>query len=295
MQTEAKTTRHRYANAPKNADFTIDQDWQSYTPEEHDRWNRLFDRQKRVLKGRACDEILSAIETLKLSDSGVPDFEKLSEKLHTLTGWRVVPVADLVPDDVFFEHLANKRFPAGAFLRSEEEFDYIEEPDVFHDVFGHVPMLANPEFAAFMQAYGEGGLKALGSGQLHNLARLYWYTVEFGLIETNDGLRIYGAGILSSPQESRFSLEDDSPNRVRFNLSRVMRTNYRIDDFQETYFVIDSFQSLLDQCYRDFDSVYDFLHTASDLEPREIAAGDDVLHYGTHSYFNAQLHETETA
>ena len=175
------------------------------------------------------------------------------------------------------------------------EFDYIEEPDVFHDVFGHVPMLANPEFAAFMQAYGEGGLKALGSGQLHNLARLYWYTVEFGLIETPKGLRIYGAGIMSSPDESMFSLEDESPNRIRFNLSRTMRTNYRIDDFQETYFVIDSFQSLLDSCYRDFDSVYEFLRTASDLEPSEIAAGDRVLHYGTHNYFNSKLPQTETA
>ena len=285
MLDEKVESRYRYRNAPKNADYTIDQDWQSYTEDEHKRWDRLYARQQEILQGRACPQVLEAMEKLKLSEAGIPDFEKLSEKLGALTGWKVVPVADLVPDEVFFEHLANKRFPAGAFIRSEAEFDYIEEPDVFHDVFGHVPMLANPEFASFMQAYGEGGLKALGSGQLHNLARLYWYTVEFGLIQMEDGLRIYGAGILSSPEESKFSLESDSPNRIAFNLPRVMRTNYRIDDFQETYFVIDSFESLLEQCYRDFDSVYDYLRSAADLAPSELAPGDDIITYGTHAYF----------
>ncbi len=278
--------KNRYANAPKAADYTIDQDWKSYSPDEHKRWDRLVERQSHILPGRAHDTCLEAMETLKLSEGGIPHFGRLSERLHALTGWQVVPVADLVPDEVFFDHLANRRFPAGAFIRPEAEFDYIEEPDVFHDIFGHVPMLANPVFADFMQAYGKGGLKALGSGQLANLARLYWYTVEFGLIETPQGLRIYGAGILSSPQECVFSLENNSPNRIRFNLTRLMRTRYRIDDFQETYFVIRSFDELLERCYSDFQSVYSYLRTASDLEPGEIAPGDDVLTYGTRDYFN---------
>ena len=278
--------KNRYANDPKAADYTIDQDWESYTPDEHERWDRLVKRQSHILPGRAHDTCLEAMETLKLSEGGIPHFGRLSERLYALTGWQVVPVADLVPDEVFFEHLANRRFPAGAFIRPEAEFDYIEEPDVFHDIFGHVPMLANPVFADFMQAYGQGGLKALGAGQLANLARLYWYTVEFGLIETPNGLRIYGAGILSSPQECVFALENASPNRIRFNLTRLMRTRYRIDDFQETYFVIRSFDELLERCYSDFQLVYNYLRTASDLEPGEIAPGDDVLTYGTHDYFN---------
>lgn len=149
---------------------------------------------------------------LKLSDVGIPDMRRLSDRLEPLTGWRIVPVADLVPDDIFFDHLANRRFPAGAFIRPEAQFEYLEEPDVFHDIFGHVPLLANPVFADFMEAYGIGGRRALGLGQLLNLARLYWYTVEFGLIKTDDGLRVYGAGIASSPTETVFSLEDRSPN-----------------------------------------------------------------------------------
>lgn len=286
MVTETvERTRNRYANAPKKADYTIDQDWASYSPAEHDRWDRLYARQREILRGRACTEVLDAMDQLDLSSGGIPDFADLSDKLEALTGWRVVPVSDLVPDEVFFEHLANRRFPAGAFIRPEAEFDYIEEPDVFHDVFGHVPMLANPVFADFMQAYGKGGLKALNSGQLHNLARLYWYTVEFGLIETHAGIRIYGAGILSSPKESVFAVEDQSPNRIRFDLERLMRTNYRIDDFQETYFVIRSFEELLETCYRDFDALYDRLKTADDYAPADIAAGDDILHRGSKSYF----------
>ncbi len=189
--------------------------------------------------------------------------EKLSDRLEKITGWRVVPVAELVPDDIFFNHLANRRFPAGAFIRPESQMDYLEEPDIFHDVFGHVPLLANPVFADFMQAYGKGGQRALELGCLKNLARLYWYTVEFGLIQSAAGLRIFGAGIMSSMTESVFALDDPSPHRVAFNLERVMRTNYIIDDFQQTYFVIDSFQSLLDECYRDFGPIYAWIGTAT--------------------------------
>lgn len=281
-------SKNRYANDPKNADYTIDQRWESYSDAEHDRWDRLFRRQSEILPKRACSVFLDAMERLELSPSGIPDMNALSDKLEPMTGWRVVPVADLVPDDVFFDHLANKRFPAGAFIRPEAEFDYLQEPDIFHDIFGHVPLLADPTFSAFMQAYGQGGLKAQGQGQLHNLARLYWYTVEFGLIKSDDGLRIFGAGILSSPLESVFALDDPSPNRIALDLERVMRTKYIIDDFQQTYFIIDDFQSLLDQCYRDFDALYSGLLGQSDIEAHAVVNGDDVLHRGTHDYFKAK-------
>jgi phenylalanine-4-hydroxylase len=233
----------RFRNAPRNLDFTIDQDWRRYTAAEHDRWDRLFKRSQAILRDRACDEFVAMIEKLKLSESGIPDMEQLSDRLAKLTGWRVVPVRELVPDDIFFDHLANRRFPAGAFIRSEAEMDYLQKPDVFHDIFGHVPLLANPVYADFMQAYGQGGNRALALGRLANLARLYWYTIEFGLIRTPAGLRIFGAGIMSSVGESVFALESNSPNRIGFNLERVMRTQYVIDDFQQTYFVIDSFET----------------------------------------------------
>ncbi len=280
--------RNRYAAARRNADWTIDQDWPSYSPEEHDRWDRLFARQAKLLPGRACEAFLAAQAKLELSRAGVPDFADLSKRLSALTGWSVVAVAGLIPDEAFFEHLANRRFPAGAFIRPEAEFDYLEEPDVFHDVFGHVPLLADPVYARFLQAYGEGGRRALGLGQLHNLARLYWYTVEFGLMRTPEGLRIFGAGILSSPAETVFSLEDSSPNRVLFDLERVMRTKYIISDFQQTYFVIESFETLLCDCDLDFGPLYELLRAAPDIEAHELAPQDRILTRGDFAYFRAK-------
>jgi len=281
-------SRNRYRDAPRSADYTIDQQWSSYTAAEHDRWDRLFRRSQTILKGRACDDFIAMMHALKLSESGIPDMARLSDRLEKITGWRVVPVAGLVPDDVFFNHLASRRFPAGAFIRSEKEMDYLEEPDIFHDVFGHVPLLANPVYSDFMQAYGKGGQRAMSLGMLPNLARLYWYTVEFGLIRQAEGLRIFGAGIMSSTTESVFALESTSPNRIAFNLERVMRTNYSIDDFQQTYFVIDSFEKLLDECYRDFGPLYDRLKSAADIEAHAIVPGDDVLTQGTLAYFREE-------
>jgi phenylalanine-4-hydroxylase len=278
-------TKNRYKNALRNPDFTIDQNWASYSPQEHDRWDRLFKRSQVVLRERACDEFIAMINALKLSESGIPDMDRLSDRLEKMTGWRVVPVTELVPDDVFFEHLANKRFPAGAFIRPEAEMDYLKEPDVFHDVFGHVPLLANPVYSDFMQAYGKGGRRAMKLGRLDNLARLYWYTVEFGLIESPSGLRIFGAGIMSSTSESVFALEDPSPNRVVFDLERVMRTKYIIDDFQQTYFVVPSFERLLEECYQDFGPLYERLARASDIEAHELVEGESILTRGSLAYF----------
>jgi phenylalanine-4-hydroxylase len=232
-------------NGPRAvSDFTIEQNWQGYSEEEHAVWRLLFERQQKLLIGRACCEYLDGLGALGVAASGIPDFHRLSDVLERTTGWRIVAVPGLVPDAVFFGHLARRRFPSTCFIRRPDQLDYLREPDVFHDICGHVPLLMNPVFADYMQAYGEGGLKAQGLGHLHHLARLYWYTVEFGLIATPAGLRIYGSGILSSAGESIYCLDDPQPHRLGFDLSRVMRTRYRIDRFQETYFVIDDFAQL---------------------------------------------------
>ena len=226
---------------------------------------------------------------LPISADQIPDFRCLSELLMQRTGWQVVAVPGLVPDEVFFEHLAHRRFPAGHFIRKPHELDYLEEPDVFHDVFGHVPMLMNPAIADYIQAYGVGGLRAQKLGVLDRLARVYWYTVEFGLVQQEYGLRIYGAGIASSASESIFALEDPSPNRVRFDLQRVMRTNYRIDDFQETYFVINNLDELLDLAKIDFSPVYAQVQGQPDYAPGQILASDTLLKRGTGRYHSAKL------
>ncbi|MBU1376081.1 MAG: phenylalanine 4-monooxygenase [Alphaproteobacteria bacterium] len=266
------------------ADWTIDQDWQAYTQAEHDVWITLYERQRALLPGRACDPFLKGLDSLDLHRAGIPDFNRINEELTRLTGWSVVAVPGLVPDAVFFDHLANRRFPAGQFIRRADQLDYLQEPDVFHDVFGHVPMLTDPIFADYMQAYGQGGLRALNLGQLHNLARLYWYTVEFGLLETPAGLRIYGAGIVSSHAESIFALDDPSPNRLGFDLERTMRTPYRIDDFQQAYFVIPSLQALLDATLADFGAIYAYLAGQKDLPIDAILPEDKVFTHGTQAY-----------
>ncbi|MCH8322938.1 MAG: phenylalanine 4-monooxygenase [Proteobacteria bacterium] len=275
-----------------NDDYTIDQKWQKFTAEEHARWDTLYARQRKILKGRACDEFLRGMDMLRLSQSGIPHFGRLSERLEKATGWTVVAVPDLVPDEVFFEHLANRRFPASDFIRRADQLDYIQEPDIFHDVFGHVPMLAHPVFADYMEAYGKGGLRAAGKGVLHNLARLYWYTVEFGLINRPDeGMRIYGAGIVSSKTESVFCLEDASPSRIHFELLRVMSSKYRIDDFQQVYFVIGSFEELFEATLQDFGPIYQQLQSMSDLEITSILEADQVYTEGTQAYAQARAAE----
>ena len=266
------------------ADWTIPQGWDAYTAEDHATWVTLYERQSAVLPGRACDAFLHGLEALDLHGAGIPDFEHMSETLRGLTGWTVVAVPGLVPDEVFFDHLANRRFPAGRFIRRPDQLDYLEEPDVFHDVFGHVPMLTDPTFADYMQAYGRGGRRAMELGRLPNLARLYWYTVEFGLMQTGEGLRIYGAGIVSSRAESVFSLQDASPNRIAFDLERVMRTPYRIDDFQQVYFVVPALNELLELTQRDFAGLYGRLADASDIAIDATTPEDEVLTRGTQAY-----------
>jgi len=265
-------------------DWTIPQGWERYTPAEHALWRRLYARQLRLLPDRAVPEFLDGLEKLDMA-GGIPDFRRLSDRLMALTGWQVVAVPGLVPEDVFFAHLANRRFVAGNFLRRPEQIDYLQEPDIFHDVFGHVPLLAHPVFADYMQAYGEGGLRSARFGALDKLARLYWYTVEFGLIETPAGLRIYGAGIVSSHGESIFALDDPSPNRLGFDLARVLRTRYRIDDYQQTYFVIPSFEHLLSVTLEtDFAPLYADLAGLPDLEITDILPTDRIFTRGSQAH-----------
>ncbi|WP_267382012.1 MULTISPECIES: phenylalanine 4-monooxygenase [unclassified Sphingomonas] len=267
------------------ADWTIAQDWDRYTPEEHATWDTLFARQAALLPGRASNAYLRGLDVLKLSKPGIPDFAELSERLMGLTGWQVIAVPGLVPDDVFFDHMANRRFVAGNFIRRPDQLDYIQEPDVFHDVFGHVPMLADPVFADYLEAYGKGGQRALSMDALKYLGRLYWYTVEFGLIAEPEGLRIYGSGIVSSFAETRFALDDPSPNRIAFDLARVMRTEYRIDDFQQNYFVIPSFDDLLRATVEtDFAPLYAELKTQPDIPVAAIEPADVLLTRGTQAY-----------
>ncbi|MNM66620.1 Phenylalanine-4-hydroxylase [compost metagenome] len=262
-------------------DFTIAQPVHRYTSTDHAIWRKLYDRQASMLQGRVCDEFLQGLATLGMERDRVPEFDQLNETLMRATGWQVVAVPGLVPDEVFFEHLANRRFPASWWMRKPEQLDYLQEPDCFHDVFGHVPLLINPIFADYMEAYGKGGLKAAKLGALDMLARLYWYTVEFGLIQTPAGLRIFGAGILSSQGESIYSLDSDSPNRIGFDLHRIMRTRYRIDTFQKTYFVIDSFEQLFDATRPDFTDLYPQLRALPTLGAGDVAEGDRVLNIGT--------------
>jgi len=277
------TPLHRPPEAAQ--DWTIPQGWEQYSSAEHALWDRLFERQAKLLPGRAAAEFLDGLGILRMERSGIPRFEELSERLMKLTGWQVVAVPGLVPDEVFFDHLANRRFVAGNFIRSPEQLDYLQEPDVFHDVFGHVPLLAHPVFADYMQAYGKGGVRAASRGMIDKLSRLYWYTVEFGLIRHAEGMRIYGAGIVSSHGESIFALDHPSPNRLGFDLERVMRTEYRIDDYQQNYFVIDSFDDLLRKTLdSDFGPVYDRLATSPDIPIGAILSGDRVYTRGTQAH-----------
>jgi phenylalanine-4-hydroxylase len=289
MPTSPSWKGHAAPSSPAQEDVEINQDWRGYSADDHRVWSTLYKRQSSLLAPRACDAFLKGLGALDLNSGGIPDFEAINPRLESLTGWRVIAVPGLIPDAAFFELLAHRRFPAARFIRDPGVLDYLSEPDIFHDVFGHVPMLSDPVFADYMQAYGEGGLRALGLDHLHHLARLYWYTVEFGLMQTPAGLRIYGAGIASSAAETVFALEDPSPNRFAFDMLRVMRTRYRIDDFQQSYFVISSLQNLLNATLQDFGPIYALLETASDLAPEALTPDDNVLTRGTQAYGGAKV------
>jgi len=205
----------------------------------------------------------------------------VNETLGKLTGFKIFAVPGLIPDDVFFDHLANRRFPVSWWIREESELDYLEEPDVFHDFFGHVPLLAHPVFADYMQEYGRAGPRAKQMNAIPLLSRLYWYTIEFGLIRTSEGLRVYGAGILSSKGETVYAIESDKPNRIAFDLERVLSTEFRIDAYQETYFVIDSFEQLFHETHKPFAPLYEKLSARKPNAPGAVLASDLVIHRGS--------------
>ena len=261
----------------------VEQPWLDYSADDHATWGTLYARQRELLAGRACDEFLQAQDAMGMDARAIPRFDQLNEVLGAATGWTLVGVEGLLPELDFFDHLANRRFPVTWWIRRPDQIDYIAEPDLFHDLFGHVPLLMDPMFADYMQAYGAGGVKAhaIGPDALQNLTRLYWYTVEFGLIREHDGLRIYGAGIVSSKGESLHSLESAAPNRLGFDLERIMRTRYRIDTFQKTYFVIDSFEQLMQATAPDFAPIYARLATQETIPAGDVREGDLVHQRGS--------------
>jgi len=272
---------------PVYATGVVEQPWANYTRTDHEVWDTLFKRQRELLPERACAEFLDGVQRFGLGNGGIPKFDDITRLLRRTTGWELVAVEGLLPDEVFFDHLAHRRFPVSWWIRRPEQLDYLSEPDLFHDLFGHVPLLLNPVFADYMQAYGQGGMKAfaIGPEALMNLTRLYWYTVEFGLINTNQGMRIYGAGILSSKGESIYSLDAAAPNRIGFELERVMSTRYRIDTYQQTYFVIDDFAQLFEATRPDFTPIYARLKTAPAHAAADVLDGDRVFHRGTREGF----------
>ena len=247
-------------------DYSVEQNWGAYTELEHSLFRRLFERQSKLVPRYACPEWIDAVAALE-AGSEIPRFDLISRKLRSKTGWEIVAVPGLIPNDAFFTHLASRRFPVTVWLRKPEEFDYIVEPDVFHDFFGHVPLLFDRVYADHLHEYGKGGLKAMRLDAVKMLARLYWYTIEFGLVRAGAGVRAYGAGLLSSGGELAYCVENPAPRRLAFDLERALRTDYRIDRFQTTYFVIDSFEQLMHETAPDFTPIYARLRKLPALEP----------------------------
>jgi phenylalanine-4-hydroxylase len=286
MNAQPRRVEHQQTDkgsVPVYTTAVVDQPWASYTRSDHETWTTLFERQKQLLVGRACDEFLENQQRFGMTPDAIPKFDDLNGVLKGTTGWQIIGVEGLLPELTFFDHLANRRFPVTWWIRKPEQIDYIAEPDLFHDLFGHVPLLLNPVFADYMQAYGCGGVKAhgLGAEALVNLTRLYWYTVEFGLIKQSNGLRIYGSGIVSSKGESIHCLESAAPNRIGFDMPRIMRTRYRIDTYQKTYFVIDSFQQLMDATEPDFTPLYLALAQQESVPAGSVLQSDFVYNRGT--------------
>jgi len=257
------------------ADFTVDQEMAGYSATDRMVWDTLMDRQTAMVRTHACAEFIRGIDALG-GRTGIPELSRISDFIEQRTGWRLVAVPGFIPDDAFFAHLAARRFPVSVWVRRPEEIDYLVEPDLFHDFFGHVPMLLHPVFADYLAAYGAKGLEAARENALPRLARLYWYMVEFGLVDTPDGLKAYGAGMLSSSAETHYSIESPRPHRIWFDLARVMRTRYMIDDFQKIYFVLPDFDTLFSAMARDFGALYEDLRSQPDIEADQLIAGDRV-------------------
>lgn len=273
------------------AGLVIDQGWRDYTRDNHETWQTLYERQMAILEPRVCPEYLDAVRALGFTADKIPNFDAVNEKLRALTGWEVVATRGLVKSKPFFDMLADRKFPSGNFIRRKDQLDYLEEPDIFHDLFGHVPLLGNPAYAAYMYEYGKGGARALAYKTTKNLARLNWWTIEYGLIRKQEGLKIYGAGLCSSYGEALYCLDDPSTHHIAFDLERCMRTKVYINDFQACYFVIDSFEDLFEQAVStDFSPMYESFkglggrEKAEEFLPFDLQPGDTVIREGTQDY-----------
>lgn len=278
-----------YPDYPEmKADFSIDgQYYDRYTEENQWVWQHLYERQMKLVPDYACKAYLDSLQDMPINPDRIPRFEEINEVLYAATGWELVPVPGLIPAHAFFTHLATKAFPVTHWMREKAKIDYLQEPDLFHDLFGHVPLLMNPIMAQYLAAFGRGGCRAFRMGDeryLENLTRLYWYTVEFGLMKEADKTKIYGAGILSSPGEVVFSVDSPSPNRIAFDMKRMMQTDFIISNYQETYWVIDSFDQLFDATKADFKPIYQELQDGRIYKPDEVLQTDTVLHRGTGEY-----------
>lgn len=262
-------------------DYSVQQVWNRYSADEHDIWRTLYLRQIALAETHATPEFIAGLALLGATADAIPRFDDVNLKLAARTGWRIVAVPGLIPEAYFFAHLAKRQFPVSVWIRDRSELEYLSEPDLFHDFFGHVPMLTNPVFARFVQAYGEAGPKALTHHAVHMLARLYWYTVEFGLINTPRGLKAYGAGILSSQGETVYSVTSPIPHRIAFNLERVMRTDYLIDGYQQTYFVLDNFEQLFHAGYDvDFAPLYQQYAQTKGIAPNVVLLSERLIKVG---------------
>ncbi len=273
------------------AGLVVDQGWKDYTNDQHESWKLLFERQIEILKPRACPEYLQALDTLGFTADKIPNFHEINERLRAITGWEVVATEGLIKSKPFFDMLTDKKFPSGYFIRDKDQLDYLEEPDIFHDLFGHIPLLTNEAYANYMHEYGKGGARASQYKTTKNLARLNWWTIEFGLIQKEDGLKLYGAGLCSSYGEAQYCMDDPSAHHIKFDLERCMRTKVYINDYQPSYFVIDSFEDLFEQAVNtDFSPMYksfkglDGIEQAEEYLPFDLIEGDTVLREGTQDY-----------
>ncbi|RUO25790.1 phenylalanine 4-monooxygenase [Aliidiomarina minuta] len=215
----------------------------AWSDEENAIWRDLVERQLKLMPGKACDEYMAGLDLIDFPKDRIPQLGEINKVLSETTGWQVTQVPALIPFDEFFRLLANKEFPVATFIRTREEFDYLQEPDIFHEIFGHCPLLTNPAFAEFTHTYGKLGYAATPKERVY-LARLYWFTVEFGLMKTEQGLRIYGGGILSSPGETEYAVNSDKPERYPLKALDALRTPYRIDIMQPVYYTIESVEEL---------------------------------------------------
>lgn len=282
--------------------LVTDQRWHDYSDVEHSTWQALFERQMKVLQTRACPQYLQALEILGFTADHIPDFAKVNARLRERTGWEIVATDGLIKSKAFFDMLTDRKFPSGRFIRSPEQLDYLEEPDIFHDLFGHIPLLTEPSYANYMHEYGKGGARAIEYRTTRHLARLNWWTIEFGLIKTAKGLKIFGAGLLSSFSEAKYCLDDASAHHISFNLERCMRTRVYINDMQPCYFVIDSFEDLFRQAVEtDFSPMYSRFKGLNGMEkveeylPFDVQDSDDLLRRGSLEYIAPRRTELENA